>query len=349
MLEGQVAVLSANYLTVKETSAVLNALKKSNMYREDQSSYLLYPNRELDSFLNKNKIPSDVLNDSKLFALLMTNKNDSIVERDVNGVLHFNSNFNNVNDLEEALLNLDAAEYGKQVKRERKLFVDVFEQVFKHQYFTGRSGAFYGYEGLGSIYWHMVSKLLLAIQENLRNTENLDDETRGNLIEHYYEIRAGIGVDKSPELYGAFPTDPYSHTPKYAGAKQPGMTGQVKEDVINRWAELGLNVIGGQLTFAPFILRKSEFITAPATLSYYDFDKDQQKLEIPEKGLGFTYCQIPIVYQIAPKEEMRITYNDGKIHVQKDSTLAPLDSKDVFKRSGKIVKIEVDITEANLI
>ena len=34
-----------------------------------------------------------------------------------------------------------------------------------HTRFTGRSGTFYGYEGLGCIYWHMVSKLLLATQE----------------------------------------------------------------------------------------------------------------------------------------------------------------------------------------
>ena len=31
--------------------------------------------------------------------------------------------------------------------------------------YTGRSGAMYGYEGLGCIYWHMVAKLLLAVQE----------------------------------------------------------------------------------------------------------------------------------------------------------------------------------------
>ena len=35
----------------------------------------------------------------------------------------------------------------------------------RSQSFTGRSGAFYKYEGLGSIYWHMVSKLLVAVQE----------------------------------------------------------------------------------------------------------------------------------------------------------------------------------------
>ena len=51
------------------------------------------------------------------------------------------------------------------------------------------------------------------------------------MYDHYFEILAGIGAHKSPELYGAFPTDPYSHTPGGKGAQQPGMTGQVKEDL----------------------------------------------------------------------------------------------------------------------
>ena len=46
-------------------------------------------------------------------------------------------------------------------------------------------------------------------------------------------------------LYGAFPTDPYSHTPAGKGAQQPGMTGQVKEDVISRFGELGVEVKNG--------------------------------------------------------------------------------------------------------
>ncbi len=39
-------------------------------------------------------------------------------------------------------------------------------------------------------------------------------------------------------MYGAIPTDPYSHTPGFAGAQQPGMTGPVKEDIC-RLGELG--------------------------------------------------------------------------------------------------------------
>jgi hypothetical protein len=42
-----------------------------------------------------------------------------------------------------------------------------YERVLQHHAFTGRSGTMFGYEGLGCIYWHMVAKLLLAVQERV--------------------------------------------------------------------------------------------------------------------------------------------------------------------------------------
>ena len=78
---------------------------------------------------------------------------------------------------------------------------------------------------------------------------------------------AGIGVHKSPSLYGAFPTDPYSHTPGGKGAQQPGMTGQVKEDILSRIGELGAIVSKGVLSFSPGLLRGREF-QADASKAY---------------------------------------------------------------------------------
>ena len=113
-------------------------------------------------------------------------------------------------------------------------------RLFDHQSFTGRSGTFYKYEGLGCIYWHMVSKLLLAVAEvGARAEENNESAAiRKRLTGHYYAIHEGIGAHKSPYIYGAFPTDPYSHTPGNMGVQQPGMSGQVKEDIkLNHYIE----------------------------------------------------------------------------------------------------------------
>ncbi len=51
MLEGQVAVLSSGYLKPEQTLQVLDALKSSSLFREDQYSYILYPNKKLPGFL----------------------------------------------------------------------------------------------------------------------------------------------------------------------------------------------------------------------------------------------------------------------------------------------------------
>ena len=351
MLEGQVSVLSAKYLPPEEALNVLNALKKSNMFREDQYSYLLYPDRTLPTFLEKNTIHEEDLKGSKLAKAMITAGDYSIIEKDTEGKFHFNGNFHNADDLELALDNLENPEWRRHARAERGRFLEAFENVFNHKSFTGRSSAFYGYEGLGSIYWHMVSKLILAIQENILLADELkaSDITKGHLIEHYYESRAGTGLNKSPEVYGAFPTDAYSHTPKYAGAKQPGMTGQVKEDIINRWGELGVYVYDGCLGFKPLLLRRSEFIEEAATLSYYSCDSSACKIEVPAGGLGFTYCQVPIIYKSGKSSSMTVQFDDGSTGTSKQLMLDQEDSKEVFKRTGKIVSIEVTLEESILL
>lgn len=218
-------MLSSQFLSSNEALKVLDTLKNSALFREDQYSYLLYPNKQLKGFLERNSIPENLVQQSALLQNLVSEKNTQIIEKDVLGNYHFNGNFKNAGDLESALDDL------KVENQEKALILGIFEEVFNHKEFTGRSGTFYGYEGLGSIYWHMVSKLFLAVMEVCQKAinEKASPETVGRLLEHFYEINAGIGVHKSPELYGAFPTDAYSHTPFGKGAQQPGMTGQVKK------------------------------------------------------------------------------------------------------------------------
>lgn len=348
MLEGQVAVLSAKYLPPEEALNVLHALKGSAMFRPDQYSYMLYPDRELAPFLEKNTIEPALVEGSSLIDTLLAKDDTSIIERDINGKLHFNGSFHNEKDLLQALNALDEKEFGVTLSKDKKQLMEAFETVFDHRSFTGRSGTFYGYEGLGSIYWHMVSKLLLSVQENIiaANEHEANAGVIGQLVEHYYEIRAGIGVNKSPKLYGAFPTDAYSHTPKYAGAQQPGMTGQVKEDIINRWAELGVSVKEGRLAFQPIILRASEFLTEDATLSYYDHEGKANKVEVPKGSMAFTYCQIPVVYSTGSDNRADVQYADGSQHSYPEGRLNLNDSKDIFQRTGRVKAVTVFVKQA---
>jgi hypothetical protein len=350
MLEGQVAVLSSGYLSSKEALNLLDALKHSKLFREDQYSYLLYPNKELPLFLEKNNIPEASVKKSKLLTMLVKEGNKELIVQSVDGSYHFNGNFNNANDVTKALDSLTLTEYESLVPSERNYILQVFETVFNHKAFTGRSGTFYGYEGLGSIYWHMVSKLLLAVQECCLKAvhEGENPETVGRLLEHYYEINEGIGVHKPPTLYGAFPTDPYSHTPAGKGAQQPGMTGQVKEDILSRFGELGAFVNEGKLCFEPCLLRKSEFLEEVKNFTYVGVDGMAKEIRLPASTIAYTYCQVPIIYKMAESDSLTIGFTDG---TEKSMDTLCLDhklSESIFKRKGEVSRIEVALNPSRL-
>jgi hypothetical protein len=346
MLEGQVAVLSSGYLDAKASLEIVDALRNSALYRPDQNSYILYPNKELPKFLEKNNVPKARIEKSVLLTKLMANHNNAIVDKDVKGDYHFNGNFHNANDLKEALAQLNKnEEYQDLVAKESEDIFQIFEEVFNHKAFTGRSGTFYGYEGLGSIYWHMVSKLHLAVQEVIEKAyrDNEDAGVISALAFHYDEIGKGIGVHKAPEVYGAFPTDPYSHTPSHRGAQQPGMTGQVKEDVLTRKGELGIKVEEGRLMFQPTLLNKNQFLQQEEKVTFIDIEENPKSITLEKGNLAFTVCQVPIVYKIADKNQIEVKYENGNTETFSTLTLSNEVSQKVFQRTGEVVKVVVSI------
>ena len=350
MLEGQVAVLSSQYLSSKQSLSVLDAMKASKLFRPDQYSYLLYPNKELKGFIERNTISESAVASSKLLEQLVSDGNVRILEKDVNGDHHFNGNFKNANDLKAALLELAGTSYEALAKSETPKVLQIFEEVFNHKAFTGRSGTFYGYEGLGSIYWHMVSKLQLAVLETCNSAidSETDAVTIGSLLDHYYEINAGIGVHKSPKLYGAFPTDAYSHTPAGKGAQQPGMTGQVKEDVLSRFGELGVEVSDGKLGFNPRLLRKDEFLQESNIFHYIAIPTNKDSILISKDSLCFTYCQVPVIYTIADQDSLTVDFSNGATKTFNSLNLDTEISNKVFNRNGEVIQINVQIKKERL-
>ena len=347
MLEGQVAVLSSGYLDANASLQIVDALRKSALYRPDQNSYILYPNKELPKFLEKNSIPKERIEKSALLTKLMANNNNAVIDKDVKGGCHFNGNFHNANDLKEALAKLNKnEEYQVLVEKESEDILQIFEDVFNHKAFTGRSGTFFGYEGLGSIYWHMVSKLHLAVQEVIEKAyrDNEDATVIKALALHYEEIGNGIGVHKTPEVYGAFPTDPYSHTPSHRGAQQPGMTGQVKEDVLTRKGELGIKVEEGKLRFQPNLLNKNQFLQQEETVTFIDLEENPYTMSLEKGSLAFTVCQVPTVYKIANHNQIEVKYENGNTETFSTLTLSHELSQKIFQRTGEVVQVAVSIT-----
>lgn len=346
MLEGQVAMLSSGLLTPEESLALLRSLRHSSLYRADQHTYMLYPYRRLPGFLQKNNIPAEKVAASQLAKALAEAGDVRLLARDDDGVFHFNGRFRNANDAARVLDELaQEPEFAELVQAERGFILDLFEETFNHRAFTGRSGTFFAYEGLGSIYWHMVSKLLLAAMEAYQQAvaQQADAATVQALADAYYDIRAGLGFNKSPKAYGAFPTDPYSHTPWGNGARQPGMTGMVKEEILTRWGELGVSVQAGQLRFAPTLLKADEFVPEPTDFTYVDVTGQPQTLSLPPQSLAFTFCQTPVVYTLGEENKIEVVWRNGRCQTFTGCQLDKPVSEHILDRDGQVEVVRVTI------
>ncbi|KAA3659757.1 MAG: hypothetical protein DWQ10_08225, partial [Calditrichaeota bacterium] len=153
-------------------------------------------------------------------------------------------------------------------------------------------------------------------------------------------IHKGIGVTKSPDVYGGFPTDPYSHTPAHAGGQQPGMTGQVKEDILSRFGELGVSVCNGQLTFRPTLLKKEEFLKSKADFHYFDIYNKPVTIHLPASSLAFTVAQVPFVFHLSNEEKIEITKRDRSKQPGPGTTVPAAESTAIFNRTGEVERVD---------
>ena len=311
----------------------LDALRASSLYRGDQRSYLLQPDRQPLSFLDRNRLPSGWASRCPQLADRVRAGAIDIVVVDADGVGRFQADLATARDL---AVRLDAAGLPAA---EQQAVLAMWEEVFRHDVFTGRSGTFFAFEGLGSIYWHMVAKLQLAVQECHARAVG---PARSRLLAHYRGVRDGLGFRKTAAEYGAFPTDAYSHTPRHAGAQQPGMTGQVKEAMLARLVELGVVIERGRISFRPDMLDPHEAGDV-GDFDYVDVHGADRQMSVPPGGLAFTVCQVPIVYEPAAVATIAVTHADGFVESHAGAEVPMEVCREVFSRTGKIVSMRVGV------
>ena len=281
MLEGQVALLSCGWLSLADAVALLDALFASALFDPQRHSFMLYPDRRLPGFFERNRLDAAALALPVVHEILASGRSD-LLQQQSDGTVRFAPALSNRADLEAVGAGLGSA---------LAPLAEAYERLLAHREFTGRSGTMFGYEGLGCIYWHMVAKLLLAVQERVFEAADKAAPELQALKAHYRNVRDGLGYRKGAAAYGAFPADPYSHTPGEGGAQQPGMTGQVKEEILTRWGELGLRVMQGRIRFDPVLLDEAE---------------------LPEGGaLTFTWARVPYTYRGGPATRLRVLTQEG--------------------------------------
>ena len=342
MLEGQVAILSSGLLSGEESLLLLESLKHSQLYRSDQHSYILYPDRNLPGFLEKNCMIPDQVRGLALVSELVKAQDKTLIVRDGEGNYHFSGHIRNIKDVHRSFDALKRQpRYSELVESDEAKIGALFENLFHHNEFTGRSGTFFAYEGLGSIYWHMVSKLLLAVQETILCARS--EPTTGALIEKYADIRKGLSFNKTPGVYGAFPTDPYSHTPKGRGARQPGMTGMVKEEILSRQMELGFSFENGHLVFDFLLLDMNEFLADSAVFDYWSADGQKEQIGLQAGSIAYSICQVPVILQASNEKCITVHLIDGSNQQIDGHVLDPVNSRHLFNRDGVVHHLVVSM------
>lgn len=312
MLEGQVAAIASGCVSAADVLGIVRALECGPLYRADQHSFRLYPDRTLAPILERNRIVAP----ERAPVLAEMGAACLIASPDASGTWHFQADLANAESLFALLNSLEAdPAWAGAIRRDRPALLAMWEETFHHAGFTGRSAGMFGFEGLGSVYWHMVAKLVLALGECLVEASE-SGEPAGVLDElarAYRRVRSGLGFCKSPSEYSAFPSDPYSHTPAHAGAQQPGMTGQVKEEILFRFLELGVKIRDGRITFHQVLPHADDLLAGPATYSFLGKSGEWESMEIPSGSLAFTFCRTPVVWVADPAAPgVRVDYTDGR-------------------------------------
>lgn len=343
MLEGQVAALESSLLTPQEAVTLLDALKSSALWSKTQQSFLLYPDQAPKRFISLNRIGANQLVRCSLVRKLLAAGDRRLINRSPSGDYFFHHALINERRLVNLLNELERSGFAKAVARDRDRILCLYRELFGQDEFNGRATRFFKYEGLGCVYWHMVSKLMLAVQRVFWHAVDSDQpsDILAALARHYYFIRAGLGHDWDPGRFGAFPIDPHSHSDSNAKAQQPGLTGRVKEDLLARWGELGVRVVDGRITFNPALLRKTEFLTRSATFRTFDVTGRKRVVPLKPGSLGFTYCQVPVVYRLAEEPSLKVTKGSEQSAQRKTLTLTRQESRSMFDRAGMIDLIEV--------
>jgi len=328
MLEGQSAVLGSGRLSPQEALTLVTAMENSGLMNDKLKQFFLYPVKTLNTFMERNTIPADAAARSTLIMRLLEEGHDGFVLRDADGLIRFHDAIGQSSDVEKWLTQLNAdAEEAATIR-------EIYELVFEHKQFTGRSGIMYKFEGIGCIFWHQNSKFMVSLQESFIKSGD------PALKDAYYRLQQGLGFRHTPEAWGAFPLDPYSHTPYDMPAQQPGLTGQVKEEILNRMAELGVTVEDGILSFKPALLLQEEFLTECDVFRYVDTDGKMQEIKLNAGSLAFTVCQVPVVYKLSGYEGVDVLKNEEIIKMSSVSLPAEL-SAEIFKRTGAVRLIEV--------
>jgi len=95
-------------------------------------------------------------------------------------------------------------------------------------------------------------------------------------------------------------------------------------------------------------LRKTEFLEEEHVFRFVDLSGQKHRLQLKRNSLGFTFCQVPIIYSISDQNKIEIEFYSKNSEQIEGLHLPKEISQEVFNRSGQVKIIHVYI-EASIL
>ena len=105
--------------------------------------------------------------------------------------------------------------------------------------------------------------------------------------------------------------------------------------------ELGIRISRGAIAFDTRLIDHREFLSTEKNFEFVSVDGENQAIVLKQKQLGFTLCQVPVVYTLADHEKVVVWFNNGDQKEFPGKLLDKQTSRLIFNREDKIKRIEV--------
>jgi hypothetical protein len=102
-------------------------------------------------------------------------------------------------------------------------------------------------------------------------------------------------------------------------------------------------VENGNINFNPQLLRKEEFLETQSVFTYVDLDKSSKEIVLEQGALAFTYCQIPVVYQLSEQEGIQVLFKESSVLEFETLRIDAQTSSKIFRRTGEIQQIIISL------
>ena len=108
------------------------------------------------------------------------------------------------------------------------------------------------------------------------------------------------------------------------------------------FTELGIRIQDGQLLFDPCLLEDCELLHDDSKIQFVNQQDEFVEIALPAGSFAFTLCQTPVVYHHqATESRIVVSTADQEPEERNDLMLTMDETKNVFARTGAIIRIDV--------